>query len=73
MLIKRDVESHKATGVIFCCCLLCMQTQQSTNNGQALARAAANAIMSAALELGSTDNITVVAILLDWDCEYSID
>lgn len=50
-----------------------LQTQQLTNNGQALAKAAANAVMSAALEGGSKDNITVVTILLDWDCEYSTD
>lgn len=52
---------------------LAPQTQLSTNNGQALAKAAANAVMSAALDGGSTDNITVVTILLDWDCEYAAD
>lgn len=55
------------------CVLPLLQTQQATNSGQALAKAAALAIMSGALEAGSTDNITVVTMLLDWGCEYSAD
>eukprot|EP00879_Flechtneria_rotunda_P031399 GHRR01034299.1.p1 GENE.GHRR01034299.1~~GHRR01034299.1.p1 ORF type:complete len:295 (+),score=119.68 GHRR01034299.1:289-1173(+) len=48
------------------------ETQQSTNDGEALAKSAARAVMNAALHRGSQDNITVVAMLLDWGGEYSI-
>jgi len=47
-----------------------MQAQRCTNNGCTLAKAAAAAIMDQALQQGSTDNITVVTMLLDWGCEY---
>uniref|UniRef100_A0A383W5L0 PPM-type phosphatase domain-containing protein n=1 Tax=Tetradesmus obliquus TaxID=3088 RepID=A0A383W5L0_TETOB len=49
------------------------QTQNCTNSGSALAKAAAMAIMTAAMEAGSHDNITVVTMLLDWGGEYATD
>jgi recombinational DNA repair protein RecT len=49
------------------------QTQNCTNSGSALAKAAAMSIMNAAMEAGSHDNITVVAMLLDWGGEYATD
>jgi serine/threonine protein phosphatase PrpC len=51
----------------------CRQTQNCTNSGSALAKAAAMSIMNAAMEAGSHDNITVVAMLLDWGGEYATD
>jgi serine/threonine protein phosphatase PrpC len=44
-----------------------LQARQRTNVGNALAKAAAKAVMEEALAKGSKDNITVVAMLLDWD------
>ncbi|KAF8069639.1 protein phosphatase 2C 8 [Scenedesmus sp. PABB004] len=44
--------------------------EQGTVGGQALAKAAATAIVRAALAAGSTDNITVVSVLLDWGDDY---
>eukprot|EP00775_Hariotina_reticulata_P008355 gene8355-8539_t len=52
-------------------CRALEQARDCTNNGCALAKAAAAAIMNKALEHGSTDNITVVTMLLDWGCEYA--
>ncbi|KAF6260497.1 phosphatase 2C-like domain-containing protein [Scenedesmus sp. NREL 46B-D3] len=49
------------------------QTRNCTNSGSALAKAAATVIMNAALEAGSHDNITVVAMLLDWGGDYATD
>jgi serine/threonine protein phosphatase PrpC len=53
--------------------LLHRQARNCTNNGNVLAKAAAQAVMEAALHKGSTDNITVVAMLMDWGCEYDED
>jgi serine/threonine protein phosphatase PrpC len=50
-----------------------MQARGRTNNGNALAKAAAKAVMESALAKGSTDNITVVAMLLDWGSHYDDD
>lgn len=47
-----------------------MQARSRTNNGNALAKAAAKAVMEQALSKGSKDNITVVAMLLDWGNQY---
>eukprot|EP00882_Tetradesmus_deserticola_P016861 GHRQ01018036.1.p1 GENE.GHRQ01018036.1~~GHRQ01018036.1.p1 ORF type:complete len:194 (+),score=94.20 GHRQ01018036.1:138-719(+) len=49
------------------------QTQNRTDSGSALARAAARAVKDAALEAGSRDNITVVAMLLDWGGRYAAE
>jgi hypothetical protein len=43
------------------------QAREHTSVGTALATAAAAAVKDAALAAGSTDNITVVALLFDWD------
>jgi serine/threonine protein phosphatase PrpC len=50
-----------------------LQTQNCTNSGSALAKAAAMSIMNAAMEAGSHDNITVVTMLLDWGGEYATE
>lgn len=57
------------------CCVVCVgpQARSLTNNGNALAQMAAQAVMEAALDKGSNDNITVVAMLLDWGSEYDED
>lgn len=43
------------------------EAQRSTLNGTALAQYAASAVVRAALQGGSHDNITTIAMLLDWD------
>jgi len=51
----------------------CLQARSCTNVGSALARAAAKAVMDAAVQKGSNDNITVVAMLLDWGSQFEDD
>lgn len=58
---------------VFVCCLLFAQARSLTNNGNMLAKAAARAVMEAAVSKGSTDNITVVAMLLDWGSQFDDD
>jgi serine/threonine protein phosphatase PrpC len=63
--------AHLMTASLCCCCAArAPQAQSSTNDGNALAKAAAAAVMHAAYEAGSGDNITVVAMLLDWGGEF---
>lgn len=49
------------------------QARSRTNNGNVLAKAAATAVMDEALSQGSKDNITVVAMLLDWGSQFEDD
>jgi serine/threonine protein phosphatase PrpC len=49
------------------------QARSRTNNGNVLAQAAAKAVMDEALGKGSKDNITVVAMLLDWGNQFEDD
>lgn len=51
----------------------CLQARSRTNVGSALAKAAAEAVMHAAMQKGSNDNITVVAMLLDWGSQFEDD
>jgi len=46
------------------------QNKNYTNSGCALAKAASAAVVNSALAYGSKDNITVLAMLLDWDEEF---
>ena len=48
----------------------CLQNKNYTNSGCALAKAASAAVVNSALAYGSRDNITVLAMLLDWDEEF---
>lgn len=43
-----------------------MQARHRTDDGQQLAQAAATEVMCAALRSHSGDNVTAVAMLLDW-------
>lgn len=48
-----------------CSCVV-LQARDYTDDGQQIAQAAATEVMCAALCSGSTDNVTAVAMLLDW-------
>lgn len=56
--------------LLLCFSVATTQGRSRTNNGHALASAAAKAVMDAALSKGSRDNITVVAMLLDWGSQF---
>lgn len=71
----RGAHTHAArqltAWLLRCACAARLQARERTDNGAELAKAAADAVMAAALDGGSTDNITVVSLLLDWGGEFA--
>lgn len=51
----------------YACLFVHIQARQEGSEGSQLAAAAAKAVKDQAMSLGAWDNLTVVAVVLDWE------